>query len=589
LLPVILVGLVIAAALGAYATRDLWAPVEEVLPPEATMAPVEGPQEPSLEPLTRTDVTGPVGSSVVLAVRALGTDGPLADSSVVFRVTEGAGVLLSEASLTDARGIARAELSLPTRVGTVGVTATLPGTELWTEFSVQALPGPAARIAATEGDRQVAEVNVLLPDRMGVTIIDSSGNPVPGVEVRFSADAGMVAPDRRRTDAEGVATSSWRLGIEAGTQRFTAQVPDLDTVVTFTATATARPAAGEGRPTPIEAGPVTVVPHGFVVGGSHVCTLANGAASCRGARVRGQSAARSSGLVALATGVAHVCGLGAEGAAVCWGANEGGQLGDGSRTDREAPVAVRTELRFSMLTAGAAHTCGLAGGGVPICWGQNLNGQLGDGSRIDQLSPRAVGGGLLFTSLVAGWNHTCGLTDNGNAFCWGLNSEGQLGDGSRLDQLTPTLVRAPVASLVAGQSHTCGISGQQVLCWGDNRFGQLGDGTTDGRVTPVSVQGLAGPATQLASGAVHTCALTAGGAAYCWGQNLHGQLGDGSTRNSTRATAVTGDLRFRSIYAGGALTCGFSVDGSQYCWGLNQSGQLGDGTRESRATPTLVP
>ena len=126
------------------------------------------------------------------------------------------------------------------------------------------------------------------------------------------------------------------------------------------------------------------------------------------------------------------------------------------------------------------------------------------------------------------------------------------------------------------------------MCWGENRFGQLGDGSTDGRAQPGPVQGLPSPPTQIVAGAVHSCALVADGSAHCWGQNLHGQLGNGSTQNSTGAVAVAGGIRFRSIHAGGALTCGFSDDGSQYCWGLNQNGQLGDGTRDSRSTPTLV-
>jgi alpha-tubulin suppressor-like RCC1 family protein len=223
-----------------------------------------------------------------------------------------------------------------------------------------------------------------------------------------------------------------------------------------------------------------------------------------------------------------------------------------------------------------------------MCWGQNLSGQLGDGSRTDARFPRAVGGGLTFRSLVAGWNHTCGLTANGNAFCWGLNGDGQLGDGSRLDRLVPTLVRGAIESLAAGSAHTCGISEGQVLCWGDNRFGQLGDGSNDGRAQPTAVVGLPSPPTQVTAGAVHTCALVGGGAAYCWGQNLQGQLGDGTTSNRNTAVAVSGGHRFRSIHSGGAMTCGVTMDGAQLCWGLNQSGQLGDGTRQSRSTPTAA-
>ena len=100
--------------------------------------------------------------------------------------------------------------------------------------------------------------------------------------------------------------------------------------------------------------------------------------------------------------------------------------------------------------------------------------------------------------------------------------------------------------------------------------------------------GLPGRATALAAGGVHACALVAGGAAYCWGQNLSGQLGDGTTESRNRAVPVSGGLSFTEIHAGGAQTCGITANGAEYCWGLNQSGQLGDGTRVSRSVPTRV-
>lgn len=591
----LLIGLVLlgGAGYGAYVTRDQWLPEDEVapLPPPAQAAESERePEEPRLEALSRTELTALADSSLVLAVRAMGPSGAITDSSVVFEVTEGEASLSPARSRTDERGVARTELSLPSRTGTVSVTARLAESELETSLTVDVLPGPAARIGGLRGDGQSAEVQDVLPDPVGLIVTDAGGNPVPGVEVRFSADAGIVGPIRVRSDSMGAASTTWRLGSAPGSQRVVATVEGLDTTVTFGATATARPEVGEERPQPLETRPVTVVGRDFVIGTSHVCALDGGTVACRGANVRGQGAATASGFVALATGSSHVCGLDSRGAASCWGANDGGQLGDGTRTDREAPVPVRTELRFSTLTAGDTHTCGLAGGGVPICWGQNLNGQIGDGSRVDRPMPVTVGGGVQFASLVAGRNHTCGLTGNGNAWCWGLNSNGQLGDGSRLDRLTPTLVRASIqSSLTAGIAHTCGIGGGEVLCWGDNDVGQLGDGSTEGRAQPGAVEGLPGPVTQVAAGAVHTCALVSDGSAYCWGQNLHGQLGDGSTQNATTATPVAGDLRFRSIHAGGALTCGFSMEGTQYCWGLNHSGQLGDGTRQSRSTPTEIP
>lgn len=535
---------------------------------------------------------GQAGSPLAIEVRATGAGGaPIPDTLVQFQVVQGGGLLELDASRTDTEGVARTVLFLPRRAGLVVVNAELAGTESRTTIAVEARAGVPERLTATDGDLQAAEVGELLPVRLGVMVVDSDGNAVAGSEVRFEvlSGGGQTAPSRARTDSLGQASALWRLGPEAGTQQLSAASTVLGSGVTFSATARGRPRAGDGTRIPVESGPVNVARRDFVIGGSHVCQLAGGATTCRGANDRGQRSVESvAGFRALASGIFHVCGLDELGTAMCWGANEGGQLGDGSRTDRTSPVPVRTELKFSSLTAGASHTCGVAGGGVPLCWGQNLSGQLGDGSRTDARFPRAVGGGVAFDALVAGWNHTCGLTANGNAFCWGLNSDGQLGDGSRLDRLVPTLVRGAIESLAAGNAHTCGISDGQIMCWGDNRFGQVGDGSSEGRAQPTQVVGLLGTATQLAAGAVHTCALVSDGSAYCWGQNLQGQLGDGSTVNRTSAVRVTGNLRFRSIHAGGSLTCGIALDGTQYCWGLNQNGQLGDGSRQSRSAPIAV-
>ena len=587
----VLLALVIGAG-GYVAYTRLSAPTDDpAAPPLTLIGPIVNDGL-SLSAIGGGRLEGQAGSSLTLEVRATSAGGAtLADTLVEFRVTQGGGLLELDAARTDAEGVARTVLFLPRRAGLVGVVAEIAGTESRTTIAVEARAGVPERIAATDGDLQTAEVGELLPVRLAVTVVDSDGNAVPGADVRFEvlSGGGIAAPSRARTDSLGQASALWRLGPEPGAQQLSAASAILGSGVTFTATARGRLRAGDGTPIPVESGPVSVERREFVIGGSHVCQLLGGATRCRGANDRGQRSVQSvAGFRALATGISHMCGLDDLGLAMCWGANEGGQLGDGSRTDRPSPVPVRTELRFSSLTAGASHTCGVAGGGVPLCWGQNLSGQLGDGSRTDARFPRAVGGGVTFRVLVAGWNHTCGLTSSGNAFCWGLNGDGQLGDGSRLDRLVPTLVRGAIESLAAGSSHTCGISGGQVLCWGDNRFGQVGDGSTEGRAQPVQVVGLPAPATQLVAGAVHSCALLDNGSAYCWGQNLQGQLGDGTTANRTTATLVTGGLRFQSLFAGGALTCGIAVDESQYCWGLNQNGQLGDGSRQSRSVPTVV-
>jgi hypothetical protein len=590
-------GLVAVGALGVFGYQ-LTRPAESAegpveLPPMVAPLPDAGTDVEMIVPVPSDTPEGTVGSNLRIGVRVSRAAGMAwADTVVEFTVESGEAVLSESRVRTTVDGIATTSLALPLHPSETIVTAQVLGSAVEAgRIFATARPGTPTGIQAVAGGGQEAEVGQLLPTRVVVAVTDAEGNPVPGTVIRFRIDTGegLTAPSQTRTDAQGRASALWRLGIQDGPQRLVASSPFLEGEVAFTATGTPRQTVDRSGPNPVETQPVTVVRSAFAIGGSHTCGLAGGSLSCRGGNDRGQTSVSGPlGFLAIAAGASHTCALSADGVASCWGANEAGQLGDGTTRDRSSAVRVRTELKFSTLAAGSAHTCGIAGGGVPLCWGQNLSGQLGDGTRNDQAQPRIVGGGLSFRTIAAGWTHTCGLSANGNAFCWGLNSSGQLGDGSRLDRLEPTLVRGAVEDIVAGSAHTCGISEGQVLCWGGNSFGQLGDGTAADNAQPVSVQGIEGRPVELASGAVHTCARTSSGLAFCWGQNFQGQLGDGTTENRARAVPVAGGLTFAELHAGGAQTCGRTATGEQYCWGLNQSGQLGDGTRMSRSTPTLV-
>jgi alpha-tubulin suppressor-like RCC1 family protein len=86
----------------------------------------------------------------------------------------------------------------------------------------------------------------------------------------------------------------------------------------------------------------------------------------------------------------------------------------------------------------------------------------------------------------------------------------------------------------------------------------------------------------------HGCALDEDGAAYCWGQNLRGQVGDGTTTQRNVATAVSGGLRFLRISTHGWITCGIAMGDVAYCWGSNTWAGIGDGTTVDRSIPTEV-
>ncbi|MFL5495476.1 MAG: RCC1 domain-containing protein [Gemmatimonadales bacterium] len=321
----------------------------------------------------------------------------------------------------------------------------------------------------------------------------------------------------------------------------------------------------------------------------------------------------------VSAGSGHTCGVTTDNQAYCWGLN-GGTLGDGTTNQSLTPVAVAGALRFRQVSAGSAHTCGVTTDDRAYCWGENSLGQLGNGTTGDRsLTPVAVAGGLRFRHVSAGSGHssnehTCGVTTDDRAYCWGGNGSAQLGDGTTTDRPSPVAVAGGLKfrQVSAGGTfsggkigsgsdfaHTCGVTtSDRAYCWGDNVFGELGAGITEGgSLTPVAVAG--GLSFRLVSaGGRHTCGVTTANLAYCWGANSFGQLGDGTNHGpercfgnycSSRPVAVAGARRFDRVSAGGAHTCAVTPFDRAFCWGANARGQLGDGTiTTDRPTPVRV-
>ena len=198
-----------------------------------------------------------------------------------------------------------------------------------------------------------------------------------------------------------------------------------------------------------------------------------------------------------------------------------------------------------------------------------------------------------FVSVDAGNWHTCAVTTEGSAYCWGRGGPwlGSGADYTERDGTKPLAVHGGIvfASVTAGFDHTCGLTAAgAAYCWGSNESGQVGDGTTQIRQVPTAVSG--GHAfTTLSAGRDHTCGVTDAGVAYCWGRNTYGQLGDGTTTARNTPELVSGDLAFTMVSAGADHTCGVSSAGAGYCWGRDLLGELGDGTADPyRAIPAAV-
>jgi len=475
-----------------------------------------------------------------------------------------------------------------------------------------------AGMSKNSGDGQTAAVGTPVAVAPSVILHDSGGGPAVGEKVTFSVGSGggSVTGATPVTDQNGVATvGSWTLGAAAGANTLLATSRSaVGSPVTITATALTFTAVEAAERQSCASG-------------------SNGVAYCWGSNLLGQlgngqtsdqhlptPVSGGLGFTSLSSAFEHTCALGPGGQANCWGRNDSLQLGDGTATNRATPALVSGGLTFRAISTGGLHTCALTAAGAAYCWGANDRGQLGTGSRVSSSVPVPVSGNFAFSMITAGFYHTCGLTAAGAAFCWGSTFFGALGTGS-VDGLaqcggnvacstTPVPVSGGLVftSLTAGALYTCGLTPDgTAYCWGNNTSAQLGSGpaTFDPQLVPTPVSGglhfVSLNAESQNDFYAHTCAITADNIAYCWGQNVAGELGAPTTEvcpglfanNPPHACAtapvpVSGGLLLKAITPGLDHTCGITTSGQLYCWGANTTGQLGNGTTTPSLAPVLV-
>lgn len=334
------------------------------------------------------------------------------------------------------------------------------------------------------------------------------------------------------------------------------------------------------------------------------------------------------GAAQLAVGVGHGCLVLSSGHVECWGANESGQLGNGTLANSDVPVEVLGLTSVVAVSVAEGDSCALLSSGHVDCWGNANSGALGDGNQnansdvpvevhgvsdatqlavgfqhacvvlssghvdcwggedighivYERLTPVEVSGIDNATQVAAGRGDSCALLSSGHVECWEENEYGQLGvDPSKIGASeTPVEVQgiATATQIAAGSGHSCALlSRGQVACWGDDKAGQLGDGTSGQSYVPVEVKGVTGAA-QLTAGGEDSCVLTSNSRVDCWGENFYGQLGNGTIANSSTPGEVRGVTNATQIAAGGEDSCVLLSDGNVDCLGDNESGQLGDG------------
>jgi hypothetical protein len=251
----------------------------------------------------------------------------------------------------------------------------------------------------------------------------------------------------------------------------------------------------------------------------------------------------------------------------CWG-SYAGHLVDGTTIATGVPVDVLgLTSGVRAIAANEGYTCALTIGGGVQCWGNSPLEVVGLASGV--------------SAIAAGYIHACAITSDGGVKCWGDNHYGQLGDGSSSNSSVPVDVSglaSGVTTISAGTWHTCALTSDGgVKCWGNNHSGQLGNGSTTESSVPVDVVGLVNGAIAVSAGTVHTCALTSGGGVKCWGNNDAVPVDVAGLTNGISAIA-----------AGGGYTCALAEGGGVKCWGSNYLGRLGDGSTTDSASPVDV-
>ncbi len=236
----------------------------------------------------------------------------------------------------------------------------------------------------------------------------------------------------------------------------------------------------------------------------------------------------SPSLRSIATGSSHSCAVEPTGRVRCWGANDQGQLGDGTTKEHGGTSEVARLTDIVSVVAGGDHTCALRRDGRVMCWGGDKSGEIGDGIAGTALTkwdpnPHPVPvpvRHLRAVAIAAGTSHTCALTIRGDVYCWGGNQHGQLGDGTRLASSGPinvtTLRNEPLTAMKAlgtGTRHTCAADDTGLFCWGDGRMDDLEKSSPSWPARVLEIVGVH----QIAIGDQYTCVARTGDPLFCWG------------------------------------------------------------------------
>lgn len=602
---------------------------------ESPTAGVRFGQPATLQIITGSRQTGVGGQTLPdpLTVQVLDAAGHgLPGVTVSWSVPSGGGTLFAPAfpTVTDSAGLVLVQWQLGGLLGEQEVAADCCQF-LRSTFTADAQIPLSQRVTLISGGGQQDTVEGTLVNPLVIRVLKADGTPDVGESVAWRAISRgcTYSPANTRTDSLGEAQTFWTLGTVAGPESTAVFVGGLPPTLVVASVLPGAPARIAMSPQTFPALGVIGDTVGVTVKawdrydnseyrtpaiGVADTTIAQAAGGYAGvvpvqARHHGSTfvtaqldAFRDSvpltvlGFSGVSVGGSHICGLSLAGDAYCWGEeNLSGSIGDGTAMPRPRPVLIGAGLGLQVPYT-AWHTCAVDATGHGYCWGLGQDGELGDGSpnyatELHQLSPVPVAGGHLFSSIRSGRSHTCAVAINGDAYCWGANYSGQLGRdtitntcyGGTATRCSdwPILVAGGLqfASVTASGAweHSCGVTtGGDAYCWGSNASGQLGSDSATSTCdpyfpapcsfTPLRVEGGI-LFKSVSAGDYYTCGVSPSGDGYCWGYGYYGQLGNGAFNDSWVPVKVTGGLSFVDVQAAPHEACGLTTDGKLYCWG----------------------
>jgi len=305
----------------------------------------------------------------------------------------------------------------------------------------------------------------------------------------------------------------------------------------------------------------------------------------------------------------HCCftvGIRVDGTLWAWGGNGHGQLGDGTRTSRTTPVRIGAAANWAYVSAGGGpgsdHTVAIRTDGSLWAWGWNDRGQLGDGTRTSRNAPAQIGAMTNWASVSASFVHTMAIRTDGTLWAWGCNEHGQLGDGTTTLRTSPVRIGTDTnwasVSAGSGSEHTMAIRTDGSLwAWGTNDIGRTGLGMDTGNTLFPTQIGSEKNWAFVSAGYRHNAAIRTDGTLWAWGRNARGELGDDTTTARVTPVQIGTASGWASVSVGGQQGAGAEMaghtlatrtDGSLWAWGDNGRGQLGDGTTTSRNSPVRI-